>query len=46
MKTGGFAVQEIKVDEYVTHELPLSEINQAFDLLSSGSCLRCVIHMP
>ncbi|GAQ82354.1 alcohol dehydrogenase class-3 [Klebsormidium nitens] len=38
--------KEIKVDEYVTHELPLSEINKAFDLLSSGNCLRCVIHMP
>lgn len=38
-------MQEIKVDEYITHNLKLSEINDAFDLLHSGKCLRCVLHV-
>lgn len=37
------AMQEIKVDEYITHNLTLGEINEAFDLLHGGSCLRCVL---
>ncbi|CAI5487189.1 unnamed protein product [Closterium sp. Naga37s-1] len=37
--------KEIKVDEYITHNLPLSKINEAFDLLHGGKCLRAVIHM-
>lgn len=36
-------LQEIKVDEYITHELTLAEINKAFDLLHEGDCLRCVL---
>ncbi|CAH8278449.1 unnamed protein product [Arabidopsis lyrata] len=35
--------KEIKVDEYITHNLTLGEINKAFDLLHEGSCLRCVL---
>jgi len=34
---------KFKVDEYVTHTLKLEEINQAFDLLHSGKCLRVVM---
>ncbi|KAH7428782.1 hypothetical protein KP509_09G017100 [Ceratopteris richardii] len=37
--------KEIKVDEYITHNLPLSEINNAFDLMHHGRSLRAVIHM-
>lgn len=37
---GGF-----KVDEYITHNLGLDEINEAFDLMHDGKCLRCVITM-
>ncbi|CAI5465154.1 unnamed protein product, partial [Closterium sp. Yama58-4] len=37
--------KEIKVDEYITHNLPLSKISEAFDLLHGGKCLRAVIHM-
>ncbi|KAJ6687174.1 alcohol dehydrogenase [Salix purpurea] len=32
--------KEIKVDEYITHNLTLPEMNKAFDLLHEGSCLR------
>eukprot|EP00850_Spirogloea_muscicola_P002194 SM000008S22283 [mRNA] locus=s8:882010:885931:- [translate_table: standard] len=36
---------EIKLDEYITHHVTLAEINDAFDLLHAGKCLRCVINM-
>eukprot|EP01012_Entosiphon_sulcatum_P040517 TRINITY_DN54175_c0_g1_i1.p1 TRINITY_DN54175_c0_g1~~TRINITY_DN54175_c0_g1_i1.p1 ORF type:complete len:394 (-),score=58.81 TRINITY_DN54175_c0_g1_i1:51-1232(-) len=35
--------REIRVDDYVTHKVPLQDINGAFDLLRAGKCLRCVI---
>nr|KAJ0191903.1 hypothetical protein LSAT_V11C800425160 [Lactuca sativa] len=35
--------KEIKIDEYITHNLTLDEINKAFDLLHGGDCLRCVL---
>ncbi|KAF5482516.1 hypothetical protein F2P56_003078, partial [Juglans regia] len=35
--------KEIKVDEYITHNLTLGEINEAFDLMHEGGCLRCVL---
>lgn len=38
--------KEIMVDEFITHNLPLEDINKAFDLMKEGKCLRCVIHMP
>ena len=34
---------EIKVDEYVTHQLPLAEINTAFDLMHDGKSVRSII---
>nr|GMD13970.1 alcohol dehydrogenase class-3 [Ipomoea batatas] len=37
--------KEIKVDEYITHNLTLAEINQAFDLMHEGGCLRVVLNM-
>jgi D-arabinose 1-dehydrogenase-like Zn-dependent alcohol dehydrogenase len=38
-------LQEIKVDEYITHKFPLEKINEAFKLLEAGKCLRAVISM-
>nr|BAJ83825.1 glutathione-dependent formaldehyde dehydrogenase [Epipremnum aureum] len=35
--------KEIKVDEYITHNLTLGEINKGFDFMHEGSCLRCVL---
>ena len=35
--------REIRVDEYVTHELALEDINRAFDLMHHGHSLRSVI---
>ncbi|XP_057438475.1 alcohol dehydrogenase class-3-like [Lotus japonicus] len=37
--------KEIKVDEYITHNMTLEEINQAFDLMHEGKCLRVVLAM-
>ncbi|CAK8538551.1 unnamed protein product [Lathyrus sativus] len=37
--------KELKLDEFVTHEVEFKDINKAFDLLVKGECLRCVIWM-
>jgi S-(hydroxymethyl)glutathione dehydrogenase/alcohol dehydrogenase len=34
---------EIKVDEFVTHTLPLERINEAFDLMHAGRSIRSVV---
>ncbi|KNC50129.1 S-(hydroxymethyl)glutathione dehydrogenase [Thecamonas trahens ATCC 50062] len=36
---------KIKVDEYVTHVLPLADINKAFDLMHAGTSIRTVIDL-
>ncbi|XP_074269551.1 alcohol dehydrogenase-like 6 [Silene latifolia] len=38
--------KEIPLDEFITHNLQFSDINKAFELMTAGKCLRCVIHMP
>uniref|UniRef100_A0A0D6QVD7 Enoyl reductase (ER) domain-containing protein n=1 Tax=Araucaria cunninghamii TaxID=56994 RepID=A0A0D6QVD7_ARACU len=35
--------KEIQIDEYVTHELPFSKINEAYTMMREGKCLRCVM---
>merc|ERR1712061_650473 len=35
---------EMKIDEYITHNMGFKEINKAFELLHAGDCLRCVLH--
>ena len=35
---------EIKVDEFITHTMPLEDINKAFDLMHEGLSIRSVIH--
>jgi S-(hydroxymethyl)glutathione dehydrogenase/alcohol dehydrogenase len=35
---------EIKVDEMVTHNVPFTEINKAFDLMHEGKSIRTVAH--
>jgi len=34
---------QIKVDEFVTHTMPLEEINRAFELMHSGESIRSVV---
>ncbi len=35
---------EIKVDPFITHTMPLEDINKAFDLMHEGKSIRTVIH--
>ncbi|KAJ1989332.1 hypothetical protein H4R33_002112 [Dimargaris cristalligena] len=37
--------QELKIDEFVTHEMKLADINDAFKAMHSGDCIRPVIDM-
>lgn len=32
-----------RLDDYVTHEMRFDQINEAFELLHRGECLRCVL---
>jgi len=36
---------KLKVDEFITHRQPLSGINQAFQDMKAGDCIRCVVDM-
>ncbi len=31
------------LDKYVTHNMKFDQINEAFELLHAGECLRCVL---
>jgi S-(hydroxymethyl)glutathione dehydrogenase / alcohol dehydrogenase len=35
---------DIKVDEFITHTMPLEDINIAFDLMHEGKSIRSVVH--
>jgi len=35
---------EIDLDPFITHNLPLEQINEAFDLMHEGKSIRTVIH--
>lgn len=35
---------EIKIDEFITHDMPFEKINEAFDLLHEGKSIRTVLH--
>jgi S-(hydroxymethyl)glutathione dehydrogenase/alcohol dehydrogenase len=38
-------LQELELEEFVTHEMGFDEINSAFELLTQGKCLRCILWM-
>lgn len=35
---------EFKLDDFITHTMPLDDINKAFDLMHEGKSIRSVIH--
>ncbi|XP_047361812.1 alcohol dehydrogenase class-3 [Vespa velutina] len=35
--------KKLLIDEFITHNLPFEKINEAFDLMHSGICLRAVL---
>ena len=37
---------KIKIDELITQVLPLSQINEAFELMQQGKSIRTVITFP
>jgi len=37
--------KKLKVDEFITHKFPLSEINEAFHAMHSGECIRAIIYL-
>ena len=36
--------ERIKLAPFVTHTMPLSEINEAFELMHDGKSIRSVVH--
>ncbi|KAK1416487.1 hypothetical protein QVD17_32278 [Tagetes erecta] len=40
-----YMAKELKLDEFITHEVDFKDINKAFDLLLEGKSLQCVIWM-
>ncbi|KAF9599674.1 hypothetical protein IFM89_001620 [Coptis chinensis] len=37
--------KELEVEKFITHQVPLSEINKAFEYMLEGDGLRCIISM-
>ena len=37
--------KELEVEKFITHTVPFSEINMAFDLMLAGESIRCIIRM-
>jgi S-(hydroxymethyl)glutathione dehydrogenase / alcohol dehydrogenase len=35
---------EINIDDFITHEMPFEQINEAFELLHAGESIRSVLH--
>ncbi len=35
---------DFKLDDFITHTMPLEKINDAFDLMHKGESIRSVIH--
>ncbi|KAK7301453.1 hypothetical protein RJT34_12317 [Clitoria ternatea] len=38
-------LRELELDKFITHSVPFSEINKAFDLMLKGEGIRCLIRM-
>ncbi|MCJ1311752.1 S-(hydroxymethyl)glutathione dehydrogenase [Agyrium rufum] len=36
---------KLKVDEFISHRRSLAQINEAFDIMKSGDCIRCVVNL-
>ncbi|KAM1537464.1 hypothetical protein PS1_002391 [Malus domestica] len=37
--------KELELEKFITHKVPFSEINKAFEYMLKGEGLRCIIHM-
>ncbi|KAK8918776.1 Alcohol dehydrogenase class-P [Platanthera zijinensis] len=45
MNMVNLSAQELELEKFITHDVPLPEINKAFEYLIKGESLRCVICM-
>lgn len=36
---------KLKVDEFITHREPLWKINESFEQMKAGDCIRSVVNM-
>lgn len=36
---------KLRVEEFITHRQPLGQIDEAFNVMKQGDCIRCVIDM-
>jgi len=43
MLVDAYMAGDMKIDEYITHKMDFKQINEAFELLHKGECLRCVL---
>lgn len=43
MLVDAYMAGQVKIDEYITHKMKFSDINEAFEILHRGECLRCVL---
>lgn len=39
-----YLAKRLKVDEFITHNYPLAEINTAFDVMHEGKSIRSIVH--
>ncbi|XP_041668684.1 alcohol dehydrogenase 1-like [Cheilinus undulatus] len=37
--------KKLKVDEFITHNMPLDQINDAFEMMKHGECIRTVLNV-
>ncbi|XP_055970280.1 alcohol dehydrogenase 1-like [Sorex fumeus] len=37
--------KKFNIDPLITHKMPFEKINQAFELLQNGNCIRCVVKL-
>ncbi|XP_006629838.1 alcohol dehydrogenase 1-like [Lepisosteus oculatus] len=40
-----YMAKRMKLDEFVSHNMPLDRVNEAFDLMTSGKSIRTVLNM-
>lgn len=43
MLVDAYMNRDLKIDEYITHTMDFKQINEGFELLHQGKCLRCVL---
>ncbi|KAF7662021.1 hypothetical protein LDENG_00248180 [Lucifuga dentata] len=37
--------KKVKLDEFITHNMPLDQVNDAIELMKHGKCIRTILHI-